>query len=215
MGEEKSRRWGCFDLGIILITLFVITLPTGEMWFHWGWMVGVWTLVFLLASVGYFSRSFLLGGLTFGIYLDRFFNQKSKKSELASFQLREIKPPQRCEVCHQSDQFDSTTGYCARCEYQIPTETLDQSPKTETPTDRPQTKTYRLFNQLLEVCFLLSFFSGVGIVIGMVPFMFFPKYFFAVWETTIYGYLFFGSMALLLVNIGKFFYPELAKQSSN
>lgn len=34
---------------------------------------------------------------------------------MQQIQIKDESLPQRCEVCHQSDLFDSTTNYCSRC----------------------------------------------------------------------------------------------------
>ena len=41
----------------------------------------------------------------------------------SSFTIHNVKSPDRCDICHRSDQFDPQTGICERCK-QLPIEEL-------------------------------------------------------------------------------------------
>lgn len=73
------------------------------------------------------------------------------------FSIQRERPPTRCEVCHQVDQFDPQTGICLRCEsLSIPQEGSVQSPHPATAN--PQGTGW--------LQFLLIFFGFWGLMCG-------------------------------------------------
>lgn len=66
--------------------------------------------------------------------------------------VRHESPPQRCEVCHQTDQFNPETGFCARCQSALNIESAPQETGLS-PLSSPEelTRWFQKWNRKLRI----------------------------------------------------------------
>lgn len=78
---------------------------------------------------------------------------------MARFKIKAYSRPQRCDVCHKDDQFNTDTGICARCSV-LPVEQLVNQDLYSIRTIPPSRPASYLAGLLAFYCFL----SGVIII---------------------------------------------------
>lgn len=125
-----------------------------------------------------------------------------KKAVMGNIQVKSEFLPTRCEICHQSDWFDATKGFCQRCDNNSVVKNLKNLvpiPHQITNTEERQLMPFSLFLAVIGTM-LISFLS-LAFISHILTANFFEQYVISrlFWLILTSTYLVFAWLSLLII----------------
>ncbi|MEW6734322.1 MAG: hypothetical protein AB1489_23555 [Acidobacteriota bacterium] len=114
---------------------------------------------------------------------------------MPTLKIKTEKPPERCDICHQSDLYNAENDYCSRCNEPLPEDAIIESDDTQLEDEiineqvytlkRLQIITLKVVTTLLMLVWCLSLFSDTIMSITMILGVFITIVYIARWAASL------------------------------